>query len=82
MRVEGFTEEQARIFVSNFVTTESKIEQIMRFRPSDSREDFPVHKCPILLSMLCFLVNKKEVDLSDRNITIGDLYLKMVKYPL
>ena len=39
--------------------------------------DFPVHKCPILLSILCFLVNRKEV--SDTNITIGDLYFKMVK---
>ena len=79
VRVEGFTKEEARKFVYNFFTDENKIEQIMEFRPSDSREDFPVHKCPILLSILCFLVNKKEVDLSDTNITIGDLYFKMVK---
>ena len=79
VRVEGFTEEEATKFVYNFFTDENKIEQIMEFRPSDSREDFPVHKCPILLSILCFLMNKKEVDLSDTNITIGDLYFKMVK---
>ena len=79
VRVEGFTEEEAKKFVSNFFTDENKIEQIMEFRPSDSREDFPVHKCPILLSILCFLVNKKEVDLSDTSITIGDMYFKMVK---
>ena len=77
VRVDGFTEEEAKKFVSNFFTDEEKIKQIMRFRPSDSREDFPVHKCPILLSILCFLVNRKEV--SDTNITIGDLYFKMVK---
>ena len=77
VRVEGFTEGEARKFVSNFFTDEENIKQIMRFRPSDSREDFPVHKCPILLSILCFLVNRKEV--SDTNITIGDLYFKMVK---
>ena len=79
VRVEGFTEEEARKFVYNFFTDENKIEQIMTFCPSDSREDFPVHKCPILLSILCFLVNKKEVDLSDTDITMGDLYFKMVK---
>ena len=62
VRVDGFTEEEAKKFVSNFFTDENKIEQIMGFRPSDSREDFPVHKCPILLSILCFLVNRKEVD--------------------
>ena len=58
----------------------AKIKQIMSFRPSDSREDFPIQKCPILLAILCFLVKKKEVNLSDRNITIGDLYFKMVEY--
>ena len=79
VRVDGFTKEEARKFVSNFFADENKIEQIMKFRPSDSREDFPVHKCPILLSILCFLVNKKEVDLSDTKITISHLYFKMVK---
>ena len=80
VRVDGFTEKEAKKFASNFIATESKIKQIMSFRPSDSREDFPIQKCLILLAILCFLVKKKEVNLSDRNITIGDLYFKMVEY--
>ena len=79
VKIDGFTEKEAKKFVSNFFADENKVEQIMWFKPSDSREDFPVHKCPILLSILCFLVNKKEVDLSDTDITMGDLYFKMVK---
>ena len=79
VRVDGFTEKEAKKFVSKFFSDESKIDQIMKFKPSDSREGFPVHKCPILLSILCFLVNKQEVDLSDTNITIGYLYFQMVK---
>ena len=79
VRVNGFTEKEARKFVSHFFTDESKIKQIMNFKPSDYREDFPVHKCPILLSILCLLVNKKEVDLLDANITVGDLYFQMVQ---
>ena len=79
VRIDGFTWGEAKKFVSNFFTNENKIKQIMKFRPSDSREDFPLHKCPILLSILCFLVDRQEVDLSDTNITIGDLYFKMVK---
>ena len=78
VRVDGFTEEEARKFVGKFFSDESKIEQIMQFRPSDSREDFPVHKCPILLSILCLLVTRKEIDLTDLNTTMGDLYFKMV----
>ena len=56
IRIEGFTEEEATKFVRKFSFDEDKIKQIIEFRPSDSREDFPVHKCPILLAMLCFLV--------------------------
>ena len=79
VRVEGFTEKEATKFVSNFFTDNSKIKQIMEFRPSDSREDFPVHKCPILLSILCFLVSKEEINISDTTITMGDLYFRMVR---
>ena len=62
-----------------FFSDEHKIKQIMDFRPSDSRENFPVHKCLVLLAMLCFLVKEDGVDLSDTSITMGDLYFQMVK---
>ena len=79
IRVEGFTETEARKFVSNFFTDSRKTRQILEFRPSDSREDFPVHKCPILLSFLCLLVKENKIDLLDKNLTVGDMYLRMVK---
>ena len=79
IRVDGFTSEKAKQFVVNFFTEETKITQIMDFKPSGSRENFPVHKCPILLSFLCLLVKENEINLSDTKFTIGDLYLRMVK---
>ena len=79
IRVGGFTETEARKFVSNFFTDRKKVSQILQFKPSDSRENFPVHKCPILLSFLCLLVKEEEIDLSDKTLTIGDLYLRMVQ---
>ena len=83
VRAEGFTEKEARKFVQKFFPDKHdkhKIEEIMEFQPADVQENFPVHKCPILLAMLCFLVTKQGVDLSDPNISMGDLYFKMVKY--
>ena len=82
--VEGFTEKEASKFVSKFFTGQKKIDpekiaQILQFKPSDSRENFPVHKCPMLLSFLCLLVEENEIDLLDRNLAIGDLYFRMVK---
>ena len=79
IRVDGFTDKKAEEFMSNFFAEETKILQIMKFKPSDSRENFPVHKCPILLSFLCFLVKENRIDLLDRNLTIGDLYLQMIQ---
>ena len=79
IRVEGFTETEARKFVSNFFTDSRKITEILQFKPSDSREDFPIHKCPILLSFLCLLVEENKIDLSDTKLTVGDLYLQMVQ---
>ena len=79
IRVDGFTETEATKFVSNFFTDSRKITQILQFKLSGSREDFPVHKCPILLSFLCLLVKEEEIDLSDTRLTVGDLYLRMVK---
>ena len=79
IRVEGFTETKARKFVSNFFTDSRKITEILQFKPSDSRENFPVHKCPILLSFLCLLVKENKIDLSDTKLTVGDLYLQMVR---
>ena len=80
IRVDGFTREQAKSFVSNFFTDENKIEQIMQFRPSDSKEKFPIQKCPILLSFFCFLVAHRKIDLSDKTISVGDIYSALVEH--
>ena len=52
--VEGFDRNQAERFASNFFKDEYQIEKVMEFRPSDSREQFPIQKCPILLSVFLF----------------------------
>ena len=79
VRVDGFTEKEASKFVSNFFKETNKISKILEFKPSDSREDFPVYKCPILLSILCVLVKERNINLSDRNLMIGDLYHQMIQ---
>ena len=79
VRVDGFTRKEAEKYVSKFFKDKDKITEILEFKPSGSREDFPVHKCPILLSFLCLLVKEEEIDLSDTKLTVGDLYLRMVQ---
>ena len=79
VRVEGFTVKAASKFVPKVFVDKTKIVQILQFKPSDSREHFPVHKCQILLSFLCLLAREDEMDMLDRNLAIGHLYLRMVQ---
>ena len=77
VRVDGFNREQAKRFASNFFTDENKIKQVMEFQPSERH--LPVPKCPIVLSFFCFLVAEQEIDLSDKTISLGDIYTRLVK---
>ena len=51
----------------------------MDFRPTNSRDHFPIQQCPILLSFFCFLVAEQEIDLTYKTISIGDIYTRLVK---
>ena len=76
--VEGFTESEARKFASRIVPDKDKVEQILRFNPG-YEFDRPVHNVPILLSFLCLLVREDGINLSDRNISMGEIYFRMVR---
>ena len=85
IRVDGFNRKAAEKFISNFVTNQNKIDEIMKFNPSDLRKELPIYQkspiqqCPILLSFFCFLVTEQEIDLSDKTVTMGDIYTRLVK---
>ena len=79
IRVDGFNMREAERFISNFFTDKNKIEEIMSFKPSDSREQFPIQYCPILLSFFCFLVAENEIEMTDKTIRMGDIYTRLVK---
>ena len=77
--VEGFTRSEARKFASRIVDDEKKIEQILNFNPAGERAKRPVHNVPILLSFLCLLVREDNIDLSNKTISMGEIYFRMVR---
>ena len=81
IRVDGFSKQEAEEFVFKLFPDKEDIKsQIIQFKPSGLREDFPIYKCPILLSVLCALIKGKKIDLSDSNTCLGDLYLQIVQF--
>ena len=77
--VEGFTQSEARKFASRIVDDRKKIKAVLNFNPAGERSDRPVHNAPILLSFLCVLVREDNIDLSDKTISIGEIYFRMVQ---
>ena len=77
--VEGFTRSEAGKFARRIVDDEGKVEQILNFNPAGERSNRPVHNVPILLSFLCLLVTEDNIDLSDKAISMGEIYFRMVQ---
>ena len=77
--VEGFTRSEAKKFASRIVDDAEKVERVLKFNPTGERADRSVHNVPILLSFLCLLVREDNVDLSDKTISMGEIYFRMVR---
>ena len=77
--VEGFTRSEAGKFALRIVPNEQKVEDVLNFNPAGERANRPVHNVPILLSLLCLLVREDNIDLTDKTISMGEIYLRMVQ---
>ena len=81
VRVDGFTRQEAKKFVTKIVREEKKVECILQFRPVDLEYDTPLYSKPILLSFLCLLVREGEdkIDLLKDSVHVGEIYTRMVR---
>ena len=79
VKVEGFTQTEARKFALRIVPEEKKVDQVLNFNPTDLKESFALYNCPILLSFLCILVREDNIDLSSTEIPLGEIYTRMVR---
>ena len=79
VRVDGFSEQEARNFLSKMFEDKELIGDIMGFKPSGPREHFPIYKSPILLSVVSALIKGKKINLSDSSSSRGELYLQIVQ---
>ena len=81
VNVTGFTKQEARKFASKLFLNDLKlVDDVLSFTPlSLTNEDIKLYQCPILLSFLCLLVKEKEISLSDKAISVGEIYTRMVR---
>ena len=80
VKVTGFTQGQARKFAFKILKDEKLVDDVLSFTPpSLTDEDAKLYQCPILLSFMCLLVKENEIRLSDKAISVGEIYTRMVR---
>ena len=94
IRIDGFTNSEARKFASRIVPDKKKVDSILKFSPSNNDSqiyddtvllehfsDYSRKLCqsPILLSFMCLLVREDDIDLSNKTIDRGEIYARMVR---
>ena len=79
VRVRGFTPAKAREFASKILPNKEKIKTVMHFSPVDFKGHHSIHRSPILLSFLCLLIKEDDIDLTEKTIHTGEIYLRMIR---
>ena len=80
VKVNGFTEDEARKFAFKILQDGKLVDDVLNFTPAPlTDDDTKLYQCPILLSFLCLLVREKEISLSDKAISVGEIYTRMVR---
>ena len=79
VRVDGFTQNEAKKFASRILHDVKTAEKVLNFNPGNIRQNIPLYKCPLILSFLCFLVREGGVDILSTAMTIGEIYTRMVR---
>ncbi len=77
--LEGFTRDEAKHFVEKLLNEKSKIDSVMTF--TEENHSIGIHEMwryPILLLFICILVNDGNLDLCDTNITLNDIYERLL----
>ena len=79
-RLQGFTAMHADSLVDKIVTEKKQRREVRKFiRKHQFLHDSPC-TCPILLVFICILAQNKELDTFARNVTTGDIYLKLLRF--
>ena len=79
VRVNGFTRCEAEKFAFRILEYNRKVQDILNFSPVDFEEGINLFNFPILLSFMCILVREENIDLLNRSLTSGQIYMRMVR---
>ena len=77
--VEGFAPDMAAKFAGRILSDSQAITNVLNFKPLEFRAEQKLITSPILLSILCVLSAKGEIDVLCKTMSMGEIYTRMVR---
>ena len=79
VRVQGFNPHQADKYVSTVLNMTHKAVPVIKFYHANFQKSDSQFALPMLLLFICILVNADEIDLEQKNVTLGNIYTRLVR---
>ena len=84
VRVQGFSQENAREFASSVLTNQDQLSLVMDIQciniTSHLKEGDSLHASPMLLIFVCILANNNEINLVRKETTLGEIYFRLLRW--
>ena len=80
VKIQGFSEDQAGRYVSSVLRSKQKTDDLLQFYFYNFRQPGSSYASPMLLLFICILVNADEIDLEHKNVMLGEIYARLVRY--
>ena len=71
----GFTEKEAKNHIMDMLREKEKVQAVFEFANDNQRIGFyEMWECPMLLLFICILVNDGNLDLTNKHLTLNEIY--------
>ena len=79
VQIQGFTEAQTKKYLTHVLKTSERIDMVMHFYNENFLKGSSKHASPMLLLFISILDNSNEIDLSRIDVTLGEIYTRLVR---
>ena len=79
VQVQGFSEQQATGYLSKVLDAKHESASVMKFYYANFQKSYSKFASPMLLLFICILVNADEIDLEQKHVTLGEIYVRLVR---
>ena len=77
--IQGFSEIHTSQYISKVLKGQDKVQAVLKFNKNNFMADRKQFTCPMLILFVCILVNHDELDLTRKNVALGEIYWRLLR---